>query len=116
MLSCLSLGDDDHFEDRPERQVEDEPELAGASDDGDEDVAASAEQSFLERQTKAVEKSATAATNSAAVEAERLRMEAEALDLKRARASGSGEEAADAHDAHVEADAWKVEFWRETQK
>ena len=100
LLSCLSSGDNDHFEERPERQVESEPELAGASDDDDDDVAASAEQSFLERQTKAVEKSATAATHSAAVEAERLRMESEALDLKRAQASGSGAEAADAHDAH----------------
>ena len=91
LLPCLSLGDDGHFEDRPEPpQVDSDPELAGASDDDDDDVAVSAEQSFLERQTKAVEKTATAATNSAAVEGERLRMEAEALDLKRAQALGCG--------------------------
>ena len=100
LLACLSLGDEGHFEERPESQVDSDPELAGASDDDDDDEAASAEQSFLERQTKAVEKTATAASNSAAVGAERLRMEADALDLKRAQASGSGAEAADAHDAH----------------
>jgi len=91
LLPCLLLGDDGHFEDRPEPpQVDSDPELPGASDDDDDDAAASAEQSFLERQTKAVEKTATAATNSAAVEGERLRMEAEALDLKRAQALGCG--------------------------
>ena len=95
----LSLGDDGHFEERPKHLIDSEPEFAEVSDD-DDDAAASVEQSFLERQTKVAEITATAAVHSAAVEARRLRMESEALDLKRAQASGPGAVATDDYDSH----------------